>query len=109
VLNLGEIMKKAVISTGGRQYIVSEGDEITVNLLATDKKALSFDALMLVDGKDSVVGTPNVAKVTVSAEVVEADMQADKVMAIRYKSKKRVHKVRGHRQRQTVLKITSIK
>ena len=103
-------MKKAVIATGGRQYVVAEGEQITVNLLAdNDKKTLSFDALMIVDGKNSVVGTPTVPKAVVTAEVVEADVQADKVIAIRYKSKKRVHKVSGHRQRETVLKITSIK
>jgi large subunit ribosomal protein L21 len=102
-------MKKAVITTGGRQYIVAEGEQITVNLLPeNDKKSVSFDALMIVDGKNSIVGTPTVPKAVVKAEVVEADQQADKVVAIRYKSKKRVHKVRGHRQRETVLKIKSI-
>lgn len=102
-------MKKAVIEVGGRQHLVAEGDEIVVNLLGTDKKTVSFDTLMVVDGKDSVVGTPNVSGVKVSADVVNADSQGEKVMAIRYKSKKRVHKVRGHRQRETTLKITSIK
>ena len=102
-------MKKAVIISGGRQYLVAEGDEITVNLIPTDKKTVTFETLMVVDGKDSVVGKPNVDGTKVSASVVDADSQADKVIAIRYKSKKRVHKIRGHRQRQTKLKITSIK
>ena len=103
-------MKKAVITTGGRQYVVSEGEQITVNLLAdNDKKTVSFDPLMIVDGKNSIVGTPTVSGSKVTASIVEADTQAEKVIAIRYKSKKRVHKVRGHRQRETVLKITSIK
>ena len=101
-------MKKAVIEVGGKQHLVAEGDEIQVNLLATDKKTASFDALMVVDGKSSKVGTPTVAGVSVKASIVEADIQADKVTAIRYKSKKRVHKLRGHRQRETKLKITSI-
>ena len=103
-----KIMKKAVIEVGGRQHLVAEGDEIVVNLLGSDKKSVSFDPLMVVDGKSSKVGKPNVAGASVKATVVEADMQADKVTAIRYKSKKRVHKVRGHRQRQAKLKITSI-
>jgi large subunit ribosomal protein L21 len=102
-------MKKAVIQTGGRQYVVAEGDELVVNLLVTDGKKHTFEPLMIIDGDSSVVGTPLVAKALVEAEVVNADSQADKVIAIRYKSKKRVHKVRGHRQRQTTLKITSIK
>lgn len=102
-------MKKAVIVTGGRQYLVAEGDKITVNLLDTDKKTVSFKPIMIVDGKNSVVGTPEVDGSVVSASVEEADVMADKVMAIRYKAKKRVHKVRGHRQRETKLKITAIK
>jgi large subunit ribosomal protein L21 len=102
-------MKKAVIVSGGLQHLVAEGDFITVNLISTDNKSVDFKALMIVDGKQSVVGTPEVDGVVVTASIVEADVMADKVMAIRYKAKKRVHKVRGHRQRETKLKITSIK
>lgn len=102
-------MKKAVIEVSGNQHMVAEGDEITVNLLDTDKKTVSFTPLMVADGKNSIVGTPEVKGSTVTAEVVNADSQGDKVLAIRYKSKKRVHKVRGHRQRLTTLKVISIK
>lgn len=101
-------MKKAVITTGGKQYLVSEGQTLDVELLKGDAKSHDFEALMVIDGDKTTVGTPSVAKVKVSAEVVEADIQADKVTSIRYKAKKRVHKVRGHRQHHTVLKITSI-
>ncbi len=101
-------MKKAVIQAGGRQYIVAEGDVIKVNLQNTDKKTIDFDALMIVDGKSTVIGDPTIKGSKVVASVSEADVQADKVTSIRYKSKKRVHKVRGHRQRETVLTIKSI-
>jgi large subunit ribosomal protein L21 len=101
-------MKKAVIQTGGKQYLVAEGETIQVERLKDAQTAVSFEPLMLIDGDATQVGTPIVAKVTVNAQVVEADVQADKVTAIRYKAKKRVHKVRGHRQHQTVLKITKI-
>ena len=101
-------MKKAVIQTGGKQYLVQEGDTIKVELLNSSAKTVDFDALLLIDGEATTVGAPQVDKVKVTAEVVEADKQADKVTAIRYKAKKRVHKVRGHRQHQTVLKISKI-
>jgi large subunit ribosomal protein L21 len=101
-------MKKAVISTGSKQYLVSEGDKIEVELLRPDKKTVSFTPLLVIDGDKTTVGTPEVAKATVSAEVVDEDVQADKVLAIRYKAKKRVHKVRGHRQHHTVLSIEKI-
>jgi large subunit ribosomal protein L21 len=101
-------MKKAVILTGGKQYLVQEGETLEIELLNTEDTKVSFDALMTIDGDKVSVGTPTVDKAKVSAEVVSADIQTDKVTAIRYKAKKRVHKVRGHRQHKTVVKITSI-
>ncbi len=101
-------MKRAVIATGGKQYLVTEGETLEVELLDSDKKTASFAALLVIDGDKATVGTPEVPKVTVSAEVVDADVKADKVTSIRYKAKKRVHKVRGHRQRHAVIKIKSI-
>lgn len=100
-------MKKAVIATGGKQYIVSEGETLEVELLHTEDKTVTFEPLMLIDGDDIKVGMPTV-KAKVTAEIVEEDIKADKVMAIRYKAKKRVHKVHGHRQHHTVIKITKI-
>lgn len=101
-------MKKAVIATGGKQYIVTEGETVEVELLKTDDKKVNFEALLVIDGDKVTVGTPNVDKVKVSAEVVADDVKADKVTSIRYKAKKRVHKVRGHRQHHTQVKIVSI-
>jgi large subunit ribosomal protein L21 len=95
-------MKKAIIATGGKQYVVAEGDTLSVELISNPGKSVDFEALLLIDGE------PVVAKSKVTADVVEADKQADKVTSIRYKAKKRVHKVRGHRQHQTILKITKI-
>ena len=101
-------MKKAVIATGGKQYLVAEGQTLQVELLKADGKTATFAPLLVIDGDKTTVGAPEVAKVTVSAEVVEADVQADKVTSIRYKAKKRVHTVKGHRQHQTTIKITKI-
>jgi large subunit ribosomal protein L21 len=101
-------MKKAVIATGSKQYLVTEGETIEVELLHDDSKTVTFEPLLVIDGDTVTVGTPSVAKAKVSAEVVVEDVQADKVTSIRYKAKKRVHKVRGHRQRHTVIKITQI-
>lgn len=100
-------MKKAVIVTGGKQYIVSEGETLEVEKLEATK-ALTFDALLVIDGDKVAVGTPIVSGVKVMATVEEAEVKADKVVAIRYKPKKRVHKTRGHRQRLTRIKISKI-
>lgn len=101
-------MKKAVILTGGKQYVVTEGETLAVELIKDAGKTVSFVPLLVIDGEKTTVGTPEVSAIKVTADVVEADLQADKVTSIRYKAKKRVHTVRGHRQRQTHLKITKI-
>ena len=101
-------MKKAVIVSGGKQYLVAEGDELDIDFLKDTDKKLSFDSLLVVDGTSTSVGKPLVDKVKVTAEVIEAEIKGDKVLAIRYKPKKRVRKVRGHRQMYTRIKINKI-
>ncbi len=101
-------MKKAIITTGGHQYIVTEGETLEVELMHADKKAVSFDALLVIDDAKTTVGTPTVKDVAVKAEIIADDVAGDKVTAIRYKPKKRVHKVHGHRQHHTHIKITKI-
>jgi len=99
-------MKKAIIATGGHQYIVQEGDTLEVELLSADKKA-EFEPLLVIDGDTTTVGTPNVAGVKVTAEVL-GEVRGEKVTAIRYKAKKRVKKVHGHKQHLTQIKISKI-
>jgi large subunit ribosomal protein L21 len=101
-------MKKAVIATGGKQYVVAEGDTLTVERLKDAGKSVKFDAMLVIDGDKTTVGTPLVSGAQVTAIVVDDEARADKVTAIRYKAKKRVHKLHGHRQLQTVLKIEKI-
>jgi large subunit ribosomal protein L21 len=100
-------MKKAVITTGGKQYLVSEGETLEVELLKTNDKKVDFKPLLTIDGDTVEVGAPELAG-KVTAEIVEQEVKADKVTAIRYKAKKRVKKVHGHRQRHTQLKIVKI-
>jgi large subunit ribosomal protein L21 len=101
-------MKKAVIATGGKQYVVAEGETITIERLKDADKTVKFDALLVIDGDKTTVGAPLVSGVSVSATIVDGEAKADKVTAIRYKAKKRVHKLHGHRQLQTVVKIDKI-
>lgn len=100
-------MKKAVIATGGKQYIVHEGETLEVELIK-DAKTIDFSPLLIIDEEKITIGKPLLTDAKVSAEVVEPLVKADKVTAIRYKAKKRVHKVHGHRQHQSVIKITKI-
>lgn len=100
-------MKKAVILTGGHQYVVSEGDVLEVELLGSDKKTATFEPLLVIDGDKTSVGAPTVDGAKVTAEVL-GETRGEKVTAIRYKAKKRVHKVHGHRQHLNQIKITKI-
>lgn len=102
-------MKKAVITTGGKQYLVIEGETIEVELLKNNSKTVSFKPLLVIEDQKTTVGKPTVEASSVEAQVVEADKQGEKVVSIRYKAKKRVRTVRGHRQRHSVIKISKIK
>lgn len=101
-------MKKAVITTGGKQYLVAKGDELDIELLNEDKKTVTFEPLLIFDEKDTKVGEPTVKGAKVTATVISTEKRDNKVVSIRYKAKKRVRKVHGHRQRKATIKIDSI-
>ncbi len=99
---------KAVVKVGGKQYIVSEKETLLVDRLPDGTKELTFDALMVIDGDKSTVGTPLVKGVAVKANVIEDEVKGDKLRIIRYKAKKRVHKETGHRQKYSRIQVASI-
>ena len=102
-------MKQAVILVGGKQYLVAEKETLRVDLLPEGTKELETDALLLIDGETTKVGTPTVKGVKVSLRVVEPEVKGEKVRVIRYHSKKRVHKENGHRQKYSLVQVESIK
>ena len=101
-------MKKAVVKIGGKQYVVAEKETLLVDLLPEGTKDLALDALLVIDGDKTTVGTPTVSGVKVKAKVVEAKVAGDKVRVIRYHAKKRVHTETGHRQKYSEIEIESI-
>ncbi len=102
-------MTKAVVKIGGKQFIATEKETLLVDLLPEGTKELTLDALLVIDGDKTTVGTPTVKDVKVKAKVVEEEVKGDKIKVIRYKSKKRVHKLNGHRQKYSKIEIVSIK
>lgn len=100
---------KAVIKVGGKQYIVAEKETLLVDRLPDGTKELEIDALLTVDGDKTTVGTPLVKGVKVTAKVLDEEVKGLKLRIIRYKSKKRVHKETGHRQKYSRIEIISIK
>ena len=102
-------MKLAIIKTGGKQYIATEGAQFYVEKLdgnAGDKLMFS-DVLLVADGDAVVSGTPTVAGKLVEAEIIEQG-RAKKVIVMKYLAKSRYKKKNGHRQPYTKVKITSI-
>ena len=99
----------AVITTGGKQHKVSEGDEIFVEKLAADEGAnVTFDKVVMVGGDSTKIGTPLVDGASVTG-TVEKQGREKKVTIFRYKPKKGARSKKGHRQPYTKVKIDSIK
>ena len=99
---------KAIIKTGASQQLVAEGDIVASDLIQDTTGKVEFKPLLVIADDKVHVGRPEVTGATVTAEVVDAIIRDPKVTAIRFKPKKRVHKLRGHRQKRTTLRITSI-
>ena len=93
---------QAVITTGGKQYLVKENLIMEVELLEDEKK-VEFDALLVIDGDETKVGTPYVAGVKVVAEIL-GETKGDKLKVLKFKAKKRVKRLTGHRQHYTQIK-----
>ena len=101
----------AVIFTGGKQYLVKEGDTLRVEKLDAEKgSTVEFDKVLLTakeDGADVKLGTPFLEGAKVSA-TVEEQGRAKKVRVVKYKRKIRYKRVFGHRQPFTKIKIAKI-
>ena len=96
----------AIIATGGKQYKVSEGDEIRVEKLdAAEGDKVTFDVIAINDG--SLKAGKDAASAKVTGTVVKQDREK-KVIVYRYKRKSGYHKKNGHRQPFTAVKIDSI-
>ena len=99
----------AVIKTGGKQYRVSAGDLIVVEKLEGEAgAALTFnEVLMIGDEAGAVVGAPLVDGAVVEATLIET-RKGDKVRIFKKTRRQGYRRTRGHRQIQSVLRVTGI-
>ena len=96
---------KAIFVTGGKQYIVEEGQELYVEKLDQEENSeVVFYEVLYVDGK---VGTPTVKGAKVVAKVLKHGKQK-KILVFKYKPKKKYRRTQGHRQPYTKILIKSI-
>lgn len=104
-------MAFAVFATGGKQYIAEKGKKIKIERITAPgkKSGVEFDTVLLVeDGKQVTLGTPFVTGAKVVAEIT-GEGRNKKITVIRFKSKTRYHKKKGHRQPFTEVVIKDIK
>jgi len=99
----------AVVTTGGKQYRVEAGSELTIERLAADAgTSITFDRVLLVGGEgEAKIGAPAVNGATVVADVL-GEVKGKKVVTQKYARRKGFHKKIGHRQRYLRVKITGI-
>ena len=103
-------MTLAVIKTGGKQYLVQEGDVLEIEKIVADEsgKVVFPEVLMIATDAGVNLGSPLVEGAKVEAELVE-DFKEDKVIIFKMKRRKRYRKTQGHRQQKSRVKIVSIK
>lgn len=103
-------MKSAVIKTGGKQYLVREGDELRVEKIpsvkAGDKISLK-EVLLKIDDDKIDLGRPNLSAISVTA-TVKAEGRHPKITVIKFKPKVRQRTKNGHRQPYTTITIDKI-
>lgn len=99
----------AVISSGGKQYRVEEGDILKLESLPEEVgSTISFDQVLMVGaGKEVKVGSPYVKGCTVSATIMSQGRHK-KIHIIKFRRRKHHEKWQGHRQNYTEVKITQI-
>jgi len=99
----------AVIVTGGKQYRVSEGDSVKVELLpAAEGSTVELNKVLMVgEGADVKIGAPYIQGGKVTA-TVKSHGRGEKIRIIKFRRRKHHRKHMGHRQHYTELQITGI-
>ena len=100
---------RAIIKSAGKQYLVKEGDTITIDkwLDSSDEKKIEFGEVLAIGEEELQFGSPFVKGAKVIGEIVEKK-RGEKVVIFKFKKRKRYHRKKGHRQPITKVKITKI-
>lgn len=102
-------MAQAVLKTGSKQYLVTEGSKIKVEKLPIEAgKTVTFEEVLLTaTDKDTTIGAPFIKGASVSGKVLRHG-RAEKVTGVKMKAKKRQKKYFGHKQHFTEVEITKV-
>jgi large subunit ribosomal protein L21 len=106
-----ELFMFAVIRTGGKQYKVTEGETLDIELVEFpaegEKKITISDVLLVGNGDKYSVGSPLLSGATVGLELVD-EIKGKKVIAYKYRRREGYHRTVGHRQKLSRVKVTGI-
>ncbi|MGH3938878.1 MAG: 50S ribosomal protein L21 [Pseudonocardiaceae bacterium] len=98
----------AIVKTGGKQYKVAVGDVVEVEKLEGEPgSAVSFPAVLLVDGSEVTTDAAALGAASVTGKVVE-QTKGPKIRIHKFKNKTGYHKRQGHRQKLTRVEVTGI-
>jgi large subunit ribosomal protein L21 len=99
----------AIVRIAGSQFIVKEGETVTVpHLDAPTGTTVRLDDVLFLRGRqDAVVGNPRVSGSYVEAEVVDHP-RADKITVFKFRRRENYRRKRGHRQQLTRVRIARI-
>jgi len=103
-------MPLAIIKTGGKQYIVSPGDEIKIEKIkdkSQDDEIVFDEVLLIKKQKKLEIGTPFVKGAKVTGKILE-EGRGKKITILKYKPKTRYKVKKGHRQAFIKIKILKI-
>ncbi|MFQ3581073.1 MAG: 50S ribosomal protein L21 [Chloracidobacterium sp.] len=101
-------MPYAIVTTGGKQFRVAEGDVVQVpSLEAEPGKTVSLEVLAMHTGSEFKVGAPRLTGASVTASVI-GHGRAKKIIVFKFKRRKQYRRKRGHRQNFTALHIQKI-
>lgn len=107
----GDLTVYAIIEDRGRQYKVTEGQVLDVDLRGDeeDKATFEFDRVLLVgEGASSKVGTPTVEGAKVLATVQASTVKGPKIHVVHFIRRKGHLTRQGHRQKYTRVRIEKI-
>ena len=106
--------KYAIIEESGGQRWVAEGDEILIDLVEGGEKPagekVTFDKVLVMgeEGGEAKVGQPYLDGASVTAEVSDGLVRGEKIYIHKFRPKKGYKRKTGHRQRYTLVKVTSL-
>jgi large subunit ribosomal protein L21 len=99
----------AVFKTGGKQYRVSQGDRLRVEMLAGKVgDTVTFNEVLLLGGDQLKLGAPTVAGAKIEAKITGQD-RSKKIIIFKFRRRKNYRRKNGHRQPYTALEVTAIK